>query len=368
MPPRIPRNPPEGPARPVALTEPLPVETQTLYSELVEQLRVTDFMRSFADLPGTFLQRDRDGGRYWYFRTSEGPTGQQEFYIGSDNEATYALMTAHEDGREDAEKSKARVQRLAAMLRSGGLTMTDPSSAKIMSGLGAAGVFRLGGVLIGAHAFLALGNAMGVKWSSALKTQDVDFGAPRRLDLGIPQTPQLMADIPSALESLGMGFLPHVRLHSNTQPTSFVVRGQEWRVDLLTSPQGADRESPVLIPRLKAYAQPLEFMDYLLEKTMNAAIVNGVATLVRIPEPARFALHKLLVAGKREPQFRTKVEKDRQQAFQVLVFLQKERPGDILLAAEDLKKRGPNWVKQLRQQVALLPEPIQELADALKER
>ena len=57
---------------PKAMAYPLPLETQTLYAELVEHLRGADFVRSFADLKGTFTLRERPDGRYWYFRTSEG--------------------------------------------------------------------------------------------------------------------------------------------------------------------------------------------------------------------------------------------------------------------------------------------------------
>ena len=346
--------------------ESLPLETQTLYSELVDQLRVADFVRSFASLSGGFTKRKKGGGHYWYFRTSEGPgRSPQEFYVGPDNEATWALMDGYQAGREAAKEAEARIVRLSAMLRSGGIALTDAPSARIIKGLGAAGVFRLGGVLIGTHAFLALGNALGVKWPSSLHTRDEDFGAPRRIGLGIPQTPQLVADLPAAIESLEMGFIPYVRVHADTRPTSFVVHGQDWRIDLLTSPRGADRDVPVKIPRLGSFAQPLEFMDYLLEKTLDAAVVNGGASLARIPEPARFALHKLLVASQRDLRSAAKADKDRMQAFLMLGFLQRQRAGDILLAAEDLCGRGPGWSKRLRQQAALLPEPLPELQDVL---
>jgi hypothetical protein len=344
----------------------IPLELQTVYSELVEHLRSIEFMRSFSSLSGAFLLRSRESADYWYFRTSEGPSSAQEFYLGPDNREIRALIESHKQGREGLEAAEARVTRLAAMLRGGGIELTDKASMKIINGLAAAGVFRMGGVLIGTHAFLAEGNAIGVRWPSAMRTQDVDFGTPRHLDLALPQTPQTTADIPSALEELRMGFLPQVRLHNQNKPTSFVVHGQEWRVDILTWPKGRDRSTPVHIPRLNAYAEPLEFMDYLLEKTLDAALVGpSGATLVRIPEPARFALHKLLVASNRTAQFQPKAAKDRLQAFHLLTFLQQERPGDIQLAAEALLERGKSWRARLRREIEKLPAEIPELAEAL---
>jgi hypothetical protein len=352
------------PAKPVI--ERLPIETQTLYNELLEHLRVAEFMRSFSALSGNFLLRERGEGQYWYFRTSEGPESRpSEFYIGPNNDATRLLMETYKEGRTAVEDSESRAIRLTSMLRSGGLAMTDAASAKIIKGFGAAGVFRLGGVLIGTHAFVAIGNSLGVKWPSSVSTQDVDFSAPRQIDFGIPQTPQLLADLPTTIDSLAMGFIPRIHVHNDVKPTSFVVLGKDWRIDLLTTPQGADRDTPVFIPRFNTHAQPLAFMGYCLDKTMNAIIVNGGSTLVRVPEPARFAIHKLLVASNRAKESFSKMEKDRLQAYLILSFLQEERPGDITIAAEDACKRGSSWLRRIREQASKLPRVIPELRDVL---
>lgn len=342
----------------------LPLETQTLYAELLEHLRGADFARSFADLAGGFIARERGGEKYWYFRTSEGLGRRpQEFYLGPDDESTQKWLQAYRDGRENARENRERITRLATMLRGGGLTLTDSSSAKIIKAFANAGVFRLGGVLVGTHAFVAIGHSLGVRWPSALQTQDVDFGAmpKHHVGIGVLQTPQLLADVPKAIESLEMGFIPSVRLHSASKPTTYIVPGKEWRIDLVTAPQGGDRESPVEIPRLGAHAQPLAFMDYLLQKPMEAVIVSSTGILVQVPEPARFAVHKLLVASNRDKRMSLKADKDRQQAFYVMSFLAEERPGDLRLAAEEAMDRGPSWKRRIKQQADLLPGRIQEL-------
>ena len=347
----------------------LPMETQTIYAELLEHLRGADFARSFADLTGGLTARERGGEQYWYFRTNEGLEGKaQEFYLGPDNESTQKIIQAYREGRENAKENAERLTRLAAMLRSGGLTLTDFTSAKIIKAFASTGVFRLGGVLVGTHAFVAIGNNLGVKWPSALQTQDVDFEAmpKHHVGIGVMQTPQLLANIPKAIESLEMGFMPSVRLHTASKPTTYIVPGKEWRIDLVTAPQGTDRESPVEIPRLGAHAQPLEFMDYLLRKTMDAAVVSNSGILVQVPEPARFAVHKLLVASNRDSRSAIKSAKDRKQAFYVMSFLEQERPGDVLLAAEEALARGPCWKRRIKAQADLLPGRIQELDDLLR--
>lgn len=361
-----------GPAdqegKPPGVIHQLPIETQTLYAELLEHLRGAEFVRSFADLKGGFSLRERGGESYWYFRTSEGPgPSPREFYLGPDDDLTRGRIQAYTEGRENAKAHADRVTRLAAMLRSGGLTLADRSTFKILKGFSNAGVFRLGGVLVGTHAYAALGNALGVRWPSAVQTQDVDFGAMANphVGIGIPLTRQTMADLPKAIESLGMGFLP-VHFPTGGKPTTYVAPHEAWRIDFITAPRGKDRVSPVAIPRLGVYAQPLEFTGYALDKTMEAVVVGTSGVLVRVPEPARFAIHKLLVASNRDPRSAIKAEKDRLQSWQVMTFLEHERPGDITLAAEDAVSKGLGWKRRLQEQAHLLKGSIEELNQILR--
>ena len=357
------------PTSPSGIPRRLPLETQTLYAELLEHLRGADFLRSFASLSGGFALREQRNDHYWYFRTSEGlGATPQEFYIGPDDQNTRSLIKAYQEGRENAKGNVERITRLAAMLRSGGITLTDASSAKIIKGFANAGVFHLGGVLVGTHAYASIGNALGVVWQTGLQTQDVDFGAlaTPHVGIGVPRIPPFLASVPKAIEALEMGFVPNIRLHVASKTTSYVVPGKDWRIDLVTAPQGRDRANPVEIPRLGAFAEPLEFMDYALEKTMDAAIIGATGILVKVPEPARYAIHKLLVASNRDARFAAKAEKDRLQAFQLLSLLEQDRPGDILLAAEAALERGPGWRRRLREQAERMVGPVQELEDMLR--
>ena len=367
---------PPGAALPAARTnEPGPtnlritrlsMETQTLLAELLEHMRTAEFIKSFSDLKGSFTARERGDGVYWYFRTTGGVgSNVKDFYIGPDDDKTRAIMTAYQAGRPDAEARADRIRRLSAMLRGGDLIVTDTDSTRIIRGFAEAGVFRLGGILVGTHAFAALGNSLGVRWPSGLRTTDIDFSAyARRIDLGIPQTPQTMASIPRVIEALEMGFVPSMHLalkHRESKSTSYTIPGTDWRIDLVTATLGANLDHPIEIPRLGAYAQPLPFMDYLLERTMDAVIVGNLAVLVRVPEPARFAVHKLLVASNRGPQSALKADKDRLQSALLMSHLESEWPGNLTLAAEAAISRGSNWARRIRQEAERLPIPCAEL-------
>lgn len=331
----------------------LPQEIQTLYAELSERVSAYDAARSFSSLKGGFVTKHVAGADYWYFKTSATLSGQREYAIGRDTPATRAIIDAYQNNRSAAEEVEQGITRLCAMLRQGGALTADTASAKIISGLGSAGVFRLGGVLVGTHAFAALGNTLGVRWQSGLATQDIDILASPVLEVAIGN---METDLPAALDSLNMGFIPVPGLDPRRPETSFSVRGKTLRVDLLTPARGKRDGKPVHIPRLKAYAQPLEFLDYLLDAPIDIPVINGGATLVKTPDPARFALHKLLVSTNRPVTLQTKSAKDRQQAAEVLEVLLQDRPGDIELAMENLLSRGLGWRKRIKEGAARLPD------------
>ena len=332
-----------------------PAETQTLYAELAERLRALEAARSFASLSGAFAKKTVRGGDYWYFRTSEGPAGQREYFVGPDNGETQAVMSTFAGARPEAAAALNQIERLCAMLRQGGAMLTDTPSARVIAGLANAGVFRMGAVLVGTQAFIALGNMLGVRWESALRTQDIDLAAVRVLHVAVPQTE---ADLPRVLDALNMGFLPVPGLSPKSPETSFKVRGRELRVDLLTPARSARDDKPVAIARLKAAAQPLELLDYVMEAPVAVPLVSGGAALVNVPDAGRFALHKLMVSGRRQAFEQTKAGKDRQQAGEIIGVLYEDRRGDLTLAAEALNKRPAAWRARLRRELAKLPDDL----------
>jgi hypothetical protein len=162
-----------------------PQETQTLYAELSERLRALEAARNFASLKGTFAKKRIGNADYWYFKTSETAAGQREYSVGPDSPATKSVIQAYRHGRAAFEEAAAGIARLCSMLRQGGAAVTDATSAKVISALANAGVFRLGAVLVGTHAFIVLGNVLGMRWRSELRTQDIDVLAEPVLELAV---------------------------------------------------------------------------------------------------------------------------------------------------------------------------------------
>ena len=115
----------------------------------------------------------------------------------------------------------------------------------------------------------------------------------------------------------------------------------------MTTEKRPGRGRPVFIGRFQAAARPLRFLDYLISHPVKGAVVDGGGILVNVPQPARFALHKLIVSGEREVTAHSKVQKDLAQAAQLLTVLIEERPGDLRLAWEAIKRQGTGWVKRI---------------------
>jgi hypothetical protein len=326
-----------------------PLENQTLYAELLEQLRTWESLRSIGSLEGSFVGKRLKGERYLYFQYYEPGGAKRQIYVGKQTPELDQLVSTYYAERESLAEDLLSIQRLAAQLRAGGALLTDHPSARVIRQMAESGVFRLGGVLVGTHAYAVIGNLLGVHWEhAALRTRDVDIAAGRQsVETEVAfAIPPLEADIPAALDRLKMGFFPIPQLDCRCPSTSYMIRGNRLRLDMLTPAIKGQRE-PVYLPRFKAAAQPLPFLDYLIEQPIAAAVIDGGGVLVNVPMPARYAVHKLIVAVERSVEAQTKKEKDLVQAWQLLAFLKDERPGDILPALESATRRGPGWRKRV---------------------
>ena len=103
----------------------------------------------------------------------------------------------------------------------------------------------------------------------------------------------------------------------------------------------------VQIPELGTAAQSMPFMDYLGEEPMKAVLPFGAGILVNVPDPARLAWHKLIVAHNRPNHERAKVQKDIQQAADLLAALARTERESLEDAFVNAYDRGPSWRSKL---------------------
>lgn len=329
-----------------------PLEIQTLYAELVERLVALEARRSIGSAPGCFVTKIVKGEPYVYFQASAPGGAKRQVYLGRKDEVLDRIVERHRAAKSELVADEASVQRLCTLLRAGGTLTTDAASARVLRALADAEIFRLGGVLVGTQAFTVLGNVLGARWTGAwLRTQDIDIAAESTMRVVVPDA---TGDVPATLERLEQGFLPVPQLDPRSPSTSFKVRGKGLRLDLVTPARHPRQTAPVAIPRFKAAAQPLPFLDFLVHRPLRAAVVDGGGVLVNVPDPARFALHKLIVAGERGAAMHAKRDKDLHQAGQVFEVLVAERPDDVRLAWEQVQARGRGWVARVTAGLASL--------------
>jgi len=93
--------------------------------------------------------------------------------------------------------------------------------------------------------------------------------------------------------------------------------------------RGPESSEPVFLPAFRLSAQPLRHLEYLLEPVTQAVVLGNDPVLVNLPDPARFALHKLWTSTRRIPAFQTKAKKDIIQAEQLIEVLLEDRPNDL---------------------------------------
>ena len=316
-----------------------PAAAQAAFAGLDTAARQAELGRSIARLPGGFAKKRVAARDYWYYQVKM-PGGQaQQVYVGPDDAATRALMAAHANPATRSEQSA--LTRMARAAMAYGCAEIPLKHARVIERLNAYGFFAAGGILVGTHAFLAYQNHFGVRWNTEVLTVDQDFThAGKNISIALPSN--LTLDARAAIDSLGLGFIP---VQSNT--TFKKPDEPDFDLDFLTS-VGRRGDEPVYLPALNLTLQPLKFMELSLEDPMRATLLtrNG-PIVVNLPQPHRFALHKLIVQGERPLAQRVKANKDLAQAGALIDYLLLH-DGDVLIIAwEDVVSRGPGWARRL---------------------
>lgn len=337
----------------------LPGAAQTAYSELYEATQQAELGRGIGSLSGSFQTKTLRGKRYWYFAYRDVLDGAvRQFYVGPDAPDLAFLRKRSKD------LPSARVVRQTRAAVAHGCAAVTAKHFRIIRHLADGRFFRAGGLLIGSHAFVAIGNLLGVHWTAATHTQDIDFAhagdKPGHLALALPG--DIAMDVDSVIDSLQLGFLPSLGFGGSPTGTYVSRHEPELRLDFLT-PLRRDPK-PVVLPRLKLTLQPIRFLDYLIERPAQAALLSANhALIVNVPDPARFALHKLLIAGERPISERIKSAKDIAQATAIIAYMQDHLPADALReAATDMAGRGPGWRSRLDRGIERMRKTYPDIA------
>ena len=313
--------------------------TQTLYAQLLEEAMaysVTLFENGVIGSPYINVSRGRQY-IYWQIKLPDGSFKRKS--LGLKSESTDALIASLLTRKKNTEEAIAELRTTTrSFVASGGMSV-ESAHFKILEWLARSGLFSKGVVVVGSHAFAAIGNALGVRWGSSLKTTDMDFARPSGISLAIPDSGEIIR-IPEVVQQLDTSFFEVPQLNLKQPSTSMMSRKTKVKIDFLTTQRSWNDDEPHYFPDLAIAAEPLRYMDYLIgDRLFTGLLVGSYAIPVTLPDPARFAVHKLVIAQERATAFQTKVEKDIAQATEIIeALLEVGREENIKVALAGLRE------------------------------
>ncbi len=310
-----------------------------------------------SSLIGTIEERQRNGRTYLYERFRLG-TEMMSRYLGEDKPELRTRLDRAQALKADAEARRKRMTRLARTLRAEGLIATDRETGSILLAFARTGMFRLGGTLVGTTAYGLYQGELGVRmdYEELAQTGDIDVASFERLSVVLEDK---VEENPAKILNL-LKFDPVPGIHDR-QVWKWRQSHSETMVEFLTPAFGDETVKP--LPALGVSAQALNYLNYLIADPIQAVALYRSGVLVQVPRPERFAIHKLIVADRRQggPD-RLKARKDRSQAAFLVAVLSEDRPDELAEAYQDALSRGPRWRSRIAASLKRMPETEERLA------
>ncbi|MCB9891224.1 MAG: hypothetical protein H6833_06235 [Planctomycetes bacterium] len=296
-----------------------PLVLQTAYAEWKRLAREQPVL--LVGTPGSLTERVVKGRRFLYRQFYDAQGKKAAEYVGGVDEPE--AQERAEAIREQIERSRQLIQEGRVLARQG-YVRADVRVGSILAALANHGLFRAGALLVGSHAFGALLNELGVAAASFF-TEDVDIARGVPLELGLPEDRSFLDLLRDST-----GLMKDIPCFDHDAPsTSWKPPGADrLRVDLLVPARGG-KAGTRLVPELNTHATSLPHLHYLLEDPLDVIVMAREGAIpVRVPRPARFAWHKVLVSRLREVEME-KRSKDQRQAAILFAVLVEDAPEEL---------------------------------------
>ncbi|MFT5531946.1 MAG: hypothetical protein ACI8WM_003306 [Burkholderiaceae bacterium] len=208
-------------------------------------------------------------------------------------------------------------------IRKLGFQCVEDKAGATLAAIHNSGLFAGGHTLIGSYTYGVLLNSLGIVARSSL-TENIDLARLRPLHLAGGSV--------SMLETLRSSGLPFMEVstelnHRSKNKTMKLPGADRLMVDILVSGNSAGRA--VNVPEIQVYAQEIPLLHYLASNNMAGVVLSKNYVIpVFVPQPSRFALHKLFSSQSRTNQL-SKSEKDLWQAATIIAAIEEAYLGDI---------------------------------------
>ncbi|MER8699454.1 MULTISPECIES: GSU2403 family nucleotidyltransferase fold protein [unclassified Mesorhizobium] len=327
---------------------------RTMYAELVQRSLDAVFETDFPTT-GNLVKVPVKGKVYWYFEETQ-PTKTRR-YVGPDSDPEIAKRV--ESFRQIKDDLRARRKLVSTLVREAGLTEPERFTGDVVEALGKAGIFRLRGVLVGTVAFQSYAGYLGVKLpGAALQTGDADFALFHSVSAAVEDS---LPPILEILREIDPTFR-EIPYRSDPGHATQFENAVRYKVEFLTPNTGSDdyADHATSMPSLGgASAQPLRFLDFLIHEPIRTVLLHRSGVPVVVPSPGRYAVHKLIVASRRQNNANGvgKREKDVHQAALLVEALEAtRRQDDLAIAFSEAWDRGKHWREAIQKGLGLIPQ------------
>jgi len=335
---------------------PITLQVATLYAEL-HDLSELDVLQGRN--PGSFSVKTINGRRYWYKQHWIGKNVRLQKTIGVETPELLDNIARWKSENAAVRKQKAIRRELCRAIKAALRMTVDAASGRVIAALADKLAFEKGAVLIGTHAYISYAAMLGRELSQAnMQTGDIDFAV---IDIAADATTLL----PQVVESLDKAFFPVPARPGEIISTKLKHRTEQIRIELLTPHRQGDIWTAIAPPRSDFGAQQVPYLDYLIEAPLEATYLHDDGVRVRVPNPARFCLHKLIVAANRDLAARSKTLKDLAQAAELMAILAEDSPHDLREAYDALAARGGDYLTLAKRGAASLSEAARQALPAL---
>jgi hypothetical protein len=332
---------------------------RTMFAELVQRSLDASFETEFSTA-GNFVRVPVKGRDYWYFEETQPKKSRK--YVGPADDPDIAKRVDTFQHIKDDLRSRRKL--VSTLTREAGLVAPERFTGAIVEALGHAGIFRLRGVLVGTVAFQTYGGLLGVKLPGAsLQTGDADFAQHYSISAEVQDS---LPPIIEILRDVDPTFRPVPHRSDPMLATQF-ENSARYKVEFLTPNRGTDEYTDHASPMPAlggASAQPMRFLDFLIHEPVRTVLLHRSGVPVVVPAPERYAIHKLIVASRRQSDANggAKRKKDLHQASLMVEALRTTRRLDELgYAFEEAFNRGPSWREAIEKGLRLLPDKPREL-------
>ncbi len=327
--------------------EKINLSISTLYSDLSQRVHSRP-MRS-----GSIFTMTVKGRQYVYVKRLVGKVRKDDYIGPVDDPETKARVDEIRRLQDEAQQDRKTIR----LLVKAGVPAPTPQLGRVLDALSDAGVFG-DATLIGTAAYQCYSPLVAHALPRpTLMTGDADLATARLALASIPKDETFL----DVLRRAEPSFAPIPALSGPKAPSSAFRAADGFMVDLVTQQRTRHDTNPLPLKGAGAGAVPLQYVRWLIDDSIPAVALFGSGVAVTVPQPARFAVHKLILAQERRDV--PKRQKDLLQARALIEALLDSDPYALADSVKDARKQGKRgWVSKIDRSLAELGLTLDEIA------